>query len=73
MHHSTSRYFFDLCLRYKKAVLIVSKKMDPCLCEDGIEKMSLGITVCHQLTSLLMSNGGPGDGFVSHPHNYDIF
>ena len=50
---------------------MVSKKKNSFSCEGGIEKSvprdqidpSLGITVCHQSASLVMSNGDPWDVF----------
>ena len=33
------------------------------ICEGWIENLSLGITVCHHLASLVTLNGDPWDGF----------
>ena len=44
---------------------MVSKKRIHYSFEDGIETLSLAITVCYHSTSLVMPIGGPRDGFFS--------
>ena len=54
--------FFPIYMRF----LVVSKTKNPLFLEDGIEYLSLVITVRHHPASFTMTNGDPQDGFFYH-------
>ena len=53
-------------LGHKMWYLMVGKQRILYFCEDGIENLSLVITLCHHATSLMMSKGDPWDEFFYH-------
>ena len=60
--YATLQHIQEL-LGVKMRYLMVSKKKDPFLRENGIENVSFVITVCHRLASLQMSNSDPQDKY----------
>ena len=54
---------FSCFFQYKMRYLVMSKKQIYYFCEDGIENLSLKITVCHNSASLMMKISNPWDRF----------
>ena len=71
---SIFRNFWEL-FKHENAVFNGEQEKES-ICRVRVESknLSLGITVCYQSASLMMTNGDPWDRyFYTHPHTHDIF
>ena len=74
-HLSVYKNYWEPFFKSKNSEFNGEQGKDPLfvLCEDQIEKSSLGITACLHSASLVMPNGSSEWIFLSGPHTHDIF